>query len=1030
MKTSVTSLLYAGLTAAALAANVPNEPLDNANAYTLELSANMQPTANLFPLSILRDPMFDTLIPLGYNFSDGSNHCCYEFREGKPCNYVFKGNRKGLYFSNLWSAHTLRQSRSTAKYGELKTAVKDNGKPYNDHMINYFDAPTRKYLHDCEEFTVKTILERSSGKVYIWGIDNEWECPVDYSIEAKNQFRPWLEKLYKGDIQQLNQAWQTNYRSFAEAEPPAIAECRQRPGAWLDWRRFQEEAYTDLIVERFKTINETDPEHRPVVSKSTQCTIEMTAVAKTRLNNHEMLAAKARKYSHGWYGIDMYGHGDRNCYEFNYLYNCVLPNQPNDHQFRYGIFVAETNNHAGPGWQFAEAFWRDLANGVKGYNFFTLGYFGSKDDWATFGFTNPADGSRYDRFYYAGRLGSMIHRSEAFWAQCIPAALPRVAILVPQRDILLAENSGVSLWDYAKNNRLQVYSRLRDQGYWVDAIPYGKLNPEFISRYQAVFLVDAEHLSADECANLKDYVNKGGVLLADTRAGFFDEHHRPVHGLDQLLGVELGEVYTGIDVSPDDLWYNTPDGNIIRTDGKIKAKMLTARLLNQSDADSNAKAAWVSANAWGKGTVYWFNTRLGVLRPESGDDLTVSAWMVKFLQRSGINPGYRLESGRTNLLRVENPQIDANGNCALVISNTRRPPTAPDRLTITLPAGTYSTALWSPAETTDLSQLSITRQSDGQYQLNIPAVTTAGVIYLFNNHPPLLGIKTIHQGAAVAVDPWTPQLQPGQTVTVKVQAANPGKNTVSGTLSLQAYQDWTVKPKTIQVVDLPVGQMKEYEFQVTVPRTSERFQPHQVYPLVARWSEKDKAVAMENACVTVAFDRTAVSQLLSDNLASYENPRPMLIPTGAEYRYQIPAGNPAQAQIADPGTGKNGEQNGKALTAGLKGWDRQAVFRNLNSIEIIFDLKQRYRISTIKAAAGMPRGPQSFQVMLSDDGKEFKIASAATVWQQNVKEPVWAETDLTDQSARYVKLVLKFDAKTHSGALDEVEIWGKTIPAK
>ena len=1000
------------------------DPLEHADGYSLELSSDYRPTGGFFPLSILRNPGFEVIGPLGFTFSDGGGHCCYEFREGKPCTYKFTPSGRGPYFASLWSAHSLYQSRKTKNYGELKNSVADNGTPHRKHDLNLHDPATRRYVLDTERNTVKTILERGGNQFFMWGIDNEWECQLDYSPEAKTAFRCWLEKIYQGKISDLNQGWESKYQSFEQAEPPVMADFRNRPGAWLDWRRFQEETYTDFIAERFKTINDTDPLKRPVISKSTQCTLEMTAVAKKKANNHEMLAAKTRALSKGWYGIDMYGHDDRNCYEFDYLYNCIRPDNPVDRQVRCGLYAAEANNHAGPGWQFAESYWRVLANGIKGINFFTLGFFGAKDDWATFAMTDPADGSRNSRFYYAGRLASAIHRSEKFWADCTPAAnVPRIAMLVPQRDIILAENNGVSMWDYPKNNRLAVYTRLRDCGYWVETIPYGKLNSSFLKRYQALVLINAEHLSACEAAAITEFVDNGGILMADNRAGFFDEHHRIVKALDNVLGVDLGDIYTGIDLSPDDLWYRTSDNENIRTDGKIKAKMLTATLLNRNEVEKNAKAAMVTCNRYGKGRAYWFNTRLGVLRMENAPELVASLWLSGFLEQAGIKPACRIEgnAAATAMFRVEQPMVDEQGNCALIVSNTVRQPRPATTLDVVLPDGKYGSAFWAPAESAALQPLPFRKHNNGYYRLELPEVRTAGIVYLFPHHSPLIGLEIPGVNAHPAADPWTAELRPGSTFTVRVQVVNPSlADAPAGTLSLKGYNDWKVDPQTIAVPVLKPGSLNTYDFRMTIPVESSKFATNTLYPLTARWNCNGRDLALDHTTVALRLDSTRYRYLLTDNPSSLETPRLFSLATGCEYRYLLPK----EAAFSDPATAKENGKHGNALTAGLK-WDsRQAMFDRIPEVGILFDLKAEYRLATIRIACGTPAWPTGFRVSISKDGKTF-LPIAKTAINKTGKDE-WFETSLNNQCARYVRLDVQFPSG-RKGYLDEVEISGSPL---
>lgn len=1003
--------LLAGVTLAAL------DPMEKIDAYSVEVTPELRGTENFFPLGILGDRQFTQLPFLGLNITENV-YTCYDFREGRPSRLV-KNSRddRGTYFYCLWVAHSLYQSRDTANYGRLRNAVASDGKPFSRHNISLIDPQTRKYIFDAAAFSVKSVLEKDTDNITLWGIDNEWEQPMDYSEESLAAFRKELEKEYGGDLARLNRAWGSGYKSFSEAVPPPAAERNARPGAWLDWRRFQDRVYAEFIADYFRAIRDADPKKRPVISKSTQCTLEMQSVARNRALDHEVLADRVREYGQGWYGIDQYGHGDRNSYELNYLYNCILPDDPEDSKYRYGLFSAETNNHAGPGWQFAQTFWRTLANGFKGADFFVMGSFMGVRDYATFGMTYP-DGTRRDRFFYASRFASVIHRAEAFMAQSRPAkGLPRVAMLMPKRDILLAADTGVSWWDYSNNNRLNVYRRLRDMGYWVDVIPYGKLNPESMARYGALLLVDAEHLSAKECGRIADYVKKGGVLLADMRAGHYNEHHEVAEGLAGVLGVNYRGVYTGIEVSPDDLWYNTPFGNVIRADGKIMAELTTGKLVNEKDVFNNFKGAWIVRNDYGKGTALWFNTRLGALRPESVSDKVVAGWLAGQLRSAGVEPGSRF-GDRSELLRVEYPMADRQGNVGIMIAGSTNVPVPAGVLSVDLPAGrAYRSAFWAPADSTKLEKIAFEVRNGTGY-FNMPEIAAAGMLYLFDRHAPLLGQYVEGVSAHPEHDVHTAEVIPGNTFRVKSQIANPSRETLKGgTLKLNALADWKVEPAAHEVGEVAPGELREYEFSVTVPAESGHFQPNRAYPLVSVYGKEGRRVAVNNMVVTLDLDLTKFELLLSDNEGGDNQFREFVLRTGAEYRYTTD-----ESKLKDPRTRAEPGRGGNALTNRRGSGGRNVAFLSKEA-GVEFDLKGDYAVTRVVLACAGKDAPSGITLSIGD-GKSFRTLETVTAPRWNEKK----ELILTPENAagRYLRIGFEFPTEK-GGSFDEVEIYGHPL---
>lgn len=979
--------------------------------YSTELNDKLEQSRNFFPLGILGDDFFRVVPQIGMNFTE-LQHACYEFYQGKPCSADWEKGRNGLFFFNVWAAHSLSGSHPK-KYGPIRHSQADDGTYHKRTAINLFDPRTRQYVLDCAENTARHF----SGKfpnIFMWGIDNELEPPLDYSPEARAAFVKYLKKAYKNDLAVLNKAWNANYTDFNQAQPPAIAGLQRNPGGWLDWRDFQEEAFADYLADYFAAIRRGDPRKRPVISKSTQCSLEMPHPMRNRMVNHERLAALGRTYGQGWYGIDQYGHGDRNAYEINYFFNALRPVDPADHGVR-GVFSAESNNHAGPGWQFAQTYWRLLGNGLRGINFFVIGNFGGERDYATFSLTHP-DGTRRDRFFYLPRFTAAIHRREAFWSRAFPAEnIPRIAILVPQRDTTLAADTGRSWWDYSINDRLSVYSHLRGLGYWVETIPYGKLAPEFLNRFDALFLINAEHLKASEAENIAGFVKNGGVLFADMRSGGFDEHHIPSDRLEPVLGVRYQGVYTGIEVSPDDLWYNTPHGNLVRADGKILVGLTTARLVNREDAIRNFKAGWITENRYGKGRAYYYNTRLGALRPESAGNEVVREWFGEQLARAGLKPASRHSAACNGELRVELPQVDPDGNAALIVSGSTYRSIPAGELAVTLPAGLkFAHAFYAPAETAGLRKVDF-RRDGAETIFRLPEIRSAGILYLFAGGAPLPGMELSGASGANAEDPHTPELIPGESLKATVQLAAPA-DFAGGKLTLQAYPGWKIEPASIEVPALKGGAITAYTFTVTTPADSRFFRFDRPYPVVAALTGGDgKRLATVNAVHTLRLDRTRHLWLLTDNPYRTEKEYPeFAIRTGATYTY--PAGAEVQDDLEKSTVT---EFKGKLTRPGnVRFFEREAA--------PCFDLGKEYIVKRLRLRHGRNPRPDSWELQAGTDGATFRtIASGRPEWTGDR----WAEIDLVPVKARFIRVLLRYpDGK--GGYLDEIELYGSEPPLR
>ncbi|EIP97898.1 beta-galactosidase [Opitutaceae bacterium TAV1] len=917
------------------------DPLEKTSAYSLEITPDGLPTKNYFPIGLRSGGTPPQVVRLvahaGFNLWQ-------DYQVARPeNNKAITTTKRGAddtaaLFTHGMFGYTQAKDQSMPPgadgkpldmkklpaeapgYGLVTLGMNEDGDPGrlssgSKLAFNIF-SPGRRAHHLAKKRVTGEVVGATwpLGKpTLFWGMENEWEGSLNYAPEAKAAFADWLAKTYDNNIAALNEAWAPDvssaaaaaarypkntaftvaaaasvsapaYKTFAEAaaNPARGDDFVLRPGAYLDWYTFQSEAFTDFQSESAHTLNEADPLHRPVVYKSTQQSIDMPIVMRTRGTfDHERFANLMRDISGGLYGVNIYGSGDRQAYEINYTYHCIQPlaAQPGP----YGVMTPEMNNHNGPGDQWAATYWRVLPNGLKATNYFAPGYKGAKNDYATFGHIDSVTGLPRDKMFYAARWAHMIHRTEALWKNVQPAAaLPKVALLLPRRDALigLTAPNTPSKWASPENNRVQLYRWLRQQGYWVDILPYDKLAAPYLTpaRYQALFLAGAEHLTPAETAAITGYVETGGLLVADERPGHYDEHHRVRRQFENLLGLafkrwdkatryELSGDYKGITVN-----------------GLVPFDVRTATVLEKTP-DGHPL---VTQRSQGKGRVLHFAFRLGSMyspddvenlrqlyeataenTADTGEDFVEKSTarfregrlIAAYLARNRIRPAYTVKSPKAQnalqpWVRLEQPNTDANGNLVLTYSTDasrrtrdRQPVFPAATAELTLPGGPWSVAVYAPAEHAGLGLLPLQALGDDRYRIALPELETAGVIYLLKNHAPLLGIPRI-RGIALAPDKHAARVKPGQTFPVTVQLLQPAASLpAGGALRLEALEGWTVAPEKITTDALPPDTIREYTFQVTVPADAATHPGPDLPPLVARWNDgrqQDRAICTAN----------------------------------------------------------------------------------------------------------------------------------------------------------------------------------------
>jgi hypothetical protein len=918
--------------------------------------------------------------------------------------------------------------RQTSGYGPLSIAIGPDGKPRTKatETCDIFDPATKLYLADyVREHVLSRVNSPVNPAIVRWGLDNEWEGAPNYSAVARADFAVWLREAYTGDVAALNEAWNTNNVSFEsdlEGKLPALTDYKTNPGLFLDWWTFQTERFTSVLANLARIMHKADPLHRGVVHKATQLTIEMPNMNRTRVFDHALFADLIRPCSGGIYGLDMYGNGDRAVYEVNYTFNCI---RPADRQAGFGVMLCEFNNHGGPGHQYGSTSWRLLANGLKGMMNFTMGFAGSEGDFAKFAYLDSSTGKPTDKLLYAADWAAMVHRSEKFWTESTPApGMPRIAMLMPRRDVLLSDASDrtkTTRFAYPRNHRWMVFSWLREQGYWVDVIPYTKLTGAYLADYQALVLVGSLHLSEGECDTVRAYVQKGGVLLADTRPGYFDQHHRIRDFLSSELGVAAKELAELKDIS------FTHEGRTIL--GK-QTFSVQANPEVVATADNGKPLAFLHTE--GKGKVLYLPFELGTLiDTRQGDSLeslktdsptaesedyagfegqfAIGNWLGRLLGLSGLTPAY---SANTTMgkLRVEQPYVDDAGNCAVIVANRAlsapQEIIAPSVVRMPLPSGPWTHALWASAEYAGILKTPVRHVGNSQYEIDLPEIASAGVLTFFRAQPPLLSVSLNDKS-----------FHPGETFPVRVQLLNTtGRSLPAGSLGIQLPADWSTPNGQIGTTVLAPDQAAEWIFQVTPPADAARLTPDWIYPVTFRWNEgtESKAIATVYVAESNANPSNAL-HLLSDN-AYYPETYPYRTTTGASCSNVYPPS-------VSCGALTNGFGNiGGDRNSNYRGIPRSAYFVKYNSTNAViqFDLKAERDIRKVVLVRGpIGSAPIQISVLTGTDGTNFFPQCEIPV-----TGPDWELTSpLFSAQARYLQVQVKW-ATAENNTLDEVEIWG------
>ena len=998
------------------------DPLYDTSAYSLNVRHGNWDRARYFPLGVLFPRDRDELASYGFDFTEQAVSPMVDpsagmlaqdwltIRHEKPTPPAQDPNHLGI-FAASWAWHMAPVGQAIPGFGKLSKSR------------TYFDPNVRRFMLAGDAALAK-VYGASPTPTMMWSFDNEWEGFLDDSSFAMTGFAGWLRNTYK-TVPALNKTWGTSYRSWTDVVAPQHDSPISRPAAWLDWHAYQDGYFTRFMADRYKVVYANDPWRRGIAQKTTQQSFDLPTHGKDRVLDPAMLCDLTRPYG-GWFGVDIYDANDSYIYQVNFAAQCIRPLSSGG---TGKLFLTETNNHGGPGYEFANSIWRTLGSGVKAYDLFCFGMAGATDDSDEYGLTAPSTLLR-GKAPYAARFAYDVRRSEAFWAQSRPApGVHRVALLLNRRDMLLDPETPGSEWAGPINSREGVYSALRRAGYWVDVLPYTKLSAPFLKQYDALLLVGGDHLTAGECAQIGTYVKHGGVLVADMLAGYYDEHHRAVQGLASVTGAKVTAFQTGAGAKVA-LAANSGAPHGVDT-GLLHGQDL-AQIVQSAPgrsvllAKTEGGAPLAVQTAYGAGESVYVATRLGELHGAS--DAAFTAWLSHMLVQLHVSPSYGAGgAASTASLRVEQPFVQGE-NAAAIVANLDEKGHAAATIQMQLPAGHWTDALWSPAESQALRPVSVHPLKNGEYRLDLPAFATAGMLLLMNGHAPLISIPEIVTPKR-GVDGHLPVLTPGAAANVMVEVINPSSQPApAGRLTARALRGWSVEPGAISTPRLAAHGVYRTTVRVTPPTRGVLPYTERMYPLNFRWSDGITDRAVTTTPVGVDIDNDKCPWLLSEN-ALYTAAFPRKMPTHATYRYLTDARKPA-GQVSDPGAG-NAPPN-TALQGGYGRWltDEESVIFKAPGFDVApieFDLKDVYPLHEVRLLSSDFGGyPTKMEVSVSTDGVRFQSVGSAAP-RGGPGSGKWLDlSGLDGSSARYVRLNVSLQGG--GGRINEVEIWGYPKP--
>lgn len=379
----------------------------------------------------------------------------------------------------------------------------------------------------------------SNPNVIGWQIDNEWGChntTFDYSEDSRRQFHTWLRAKY-GTLDELNRRWGTvfwseTFHSWESIPLPWYAPADHNPALMLDYRRWSSQMVADFQGFQVALLRRANPNW--FITHNFMGLFDEIDCAR--------ISAGLDFASWDNYPITVWGGGVPS------PSHAALCHDVTRGFKRRGFWVMEElagPTGAGemspaprPG-QIAFFAWQAIAHGADGMVFFRWRTcpFGAEQYWHGL---LEHDGSARRRYREVAAMGARIGEiGSLIEGAAVPAA---VAIL---RDF-------ESCWAYRIQSQTPGFSYDDEIGRYHAALRASRIPVDVIasdsdlSGYKVVFAPCLHIVSDETAANLRAYVEGGGILLGGYRFGVKDADNRvidaPLPGLlRDVFGVEVEE---------------------------------------------------------------------------------------------------------------------------------------------------------------------------------------------------------------------------------------------------------------------------------------------------------------------------------------------------------------------------------------------------------------------------------------------------------------------------------------------------------
>jgi hypothetical protein len=339
----------------------------------------------------------------------------------------------------------------------------------------------------------------------------------DFSDQSLAEMRLWLKERY-ATLSALNRQWGTSFGTWDAVTPDTTREAMKRAGdnfsSWADHKEWMDVSYARAVKMGADAIRSVDPD-------------AYVAIAGAQVP--------------GWGGYDYY--------RLSQVLSAIEPYDIGNNiemirSFNPGIAVVTTSFARGP-WE-KHRIWYELLHGARG----NLIWDEKSDHVTSDGSVGPR-GLEVKPYYkelrggIAALLINSVRESDPIAIHYSQASMRTEWMLAqrPQGDAWINRTSATERIDSDFLRLRESYCRLiEDLGLQYNFVAYGQVEQgELVRRgYRVLILPRSSALSQFEATAILEFMERGGLVIADGDPGLFDEHSR------RLSQSRLSGIFNGV----------------------------------------------------------------------------------------------------------------------------------------------------------------------------------------------------------------------------------------------------------------------------------------------------------------------------------------------------------------------------------------------------------------------------------------------------------------------------------------------------